>query len=392
MSDNSSESRTELVEARVALYAAVDDRARARDIDEQLLFDVLPAYAPIRELSPARGNVMPTMGWADRLPELFELAAIDKEEPGLRPESVGRLRGDPNDALGVLASSNPVHLGEAARRLKSLWVAAKLLPEMNSDNDTFGEAIRNSLDGPRLEENAAREMFMAAPPDAEQYSEFVRALAVKGQISATLALLAAGAGCDEDVVELPRRDDGGAVDWTYAARLTTDATVNLTPSSLSRPIASLILETRQRAHPSEWAGAGPTAFGGFWCAMEWFARPATPASLFCYRECVGKCPDRWLTPVLRFGYAANPPGANQWLLYYDLDPRNDEQAIIVDHGNLHLEINLDTGKLRVRTSKTLLFDRLGWGGTAIFACALGYGDVARDMIATLLTPLVDLPS
>ena len=186
--------------------------------------------------------------------------------------------------------------------------------------------------------------------------------------------------CAEDVVEVVLTRDDGTKELDYAALLTTDVKLPLLDGTGIDDIIPLL-------DPQNWQTCMPSA----WCSMTLKGPRPDPAGThnreFSYTEAVGPCPG-WFTPTLRFNYSANYADRS-FGLYFDLGEPDEE--LVVDFGHFAGRISGGAGslELRLQTSKTVLFRSLGWGGTAMFLCAMGYADTAKEMITECLAPFVD---
>lgn len=380
--------------ARLAIYGS---------IDRAVVDGRLPIGAAATYLRPYGGGPVEAgsaAGWYDALSELV-LGSTDE------PTLVSPV--DLSVAIAELAERPPDHPIDAEHRLRALFLAGRLLPELDtSPGSDFAAALqRVVMFGPDQEgvadpqDAAFRLTEMMADgerfPGGAGYVDLAAAAGSMGLVSTMTAALAA-VTCDEGTVwfRVP-----GTSDDDVAAVVTSRITVAVAECSVS--------ELRRRFHPGGWPVCLPT----FWGAMDPLAPPPPNApsptvdpgtSRFVYREHVGdqRNNSQWFHPVLEFWYEelmVGPPTArvvNGFAIHYGLArtlPAGAAQDphILVDDGEMTVRrSNVANGSMTVSATtykKLAMLEPLPSAGLAIFACASGWADQAKALVTgCLLAP------
>ncbi len=372
--------------ARLGLYAAIDRAAAEDDGCLRRAGQVIALYRRDVDADGVRRPANPdgTAGWAAHLDALLPMVEIP----------------DLNQALAQLADLAGVSQLDQARRLKAVWAAARVLPEVrNAGNRSSAAGLLrplvqtargadSSVEG-GLEDLTQEVLDSDRFTTADPWSELTRVAVDRVLISAQVAELA-NVGCDDWVTLVPVASaTGDTID--PAARIVS----TITNFDLG---AVTVATVKESVDPLNW----PRCLPSFWCAMKPIAAPASAGPVRFVREVVGDCPRAWFDPCLRY-VAKESPG--EYVLQYDLagpgdlsllssvgvPPLVQDPRVEVDCGLIkishrprpvgppgHLEAD-------ITISKTIRFaEPLPTGAMALFACISGWADMTRGMMAGCL--------
>ncbi len=379
--------------ARLAIYGSIDDAVTEGRLS------VSDAARYLRPYAAGPTDAVAAAGWYT--------AMIEVIGSGGGSTSLVLPPADPDAAIAELAERSLEHPIDAEHRLRALFLAARLLDEVDTSPDShFVSAVRAVVEfgrGPdeEIEDTAGAALrltqLLVGESDQHPVDTTYVAMAVRAQqehvVSAMTAELAS-ATCDEGTTWY---DVPGTTDVDVAAVVTSRVVVSVAERSVS--------DLRLRFHPGRWPDCLPT----FWGAMVPLAPPwpkPSPSvdpgtSLFICREQVGDQSNRsqWFNPVLEFWYdelTAGPPDArvvDGFAIHYGMArslPPGEAQDphILVDDGEMSVRrSNVAGGSMTVtaRTYKKLAMrPPLPSAGLAIFACASGWADQAKALITGCL--------
>ncbi|MBK6309181.1 MAG: hypothetical protein WAX12_15355 [Candidatus Microthrix subdominans] len=372
--------------ARLGLYAAIDRAAAEDDGRLRLAGQVIPLYRRDVDADGDRRPANPdgTTGWAAHLDALL---------PGVEIP-------DLDQALAELADLAEVSELDQARRLKALWAAARVLPEVrNAGNLPSVAGLLRPLvqtargddslveDGP---EHLSREVLDSDRfTTADPWADLTQVAVDRGLISARVAELV-NVGCDAWVTLVPVKSATG---------VTIDPAARIISTITNFDLGAVTVATvKECVDPLNW----PRCLPSFWCAMEPIAAPASAGPVRFVREVVGDCPQAWFNPYLRYA-AKESPG--EYVLQYDLagpgnlallssvgvPPLVQDTRVEVDSGLIKISHRQRPGgppghlEADITTSKTIRFaEPLPTGAIALFACISGWADKTREMMTGCL--------
>ncbi|MCW3030314.1 MAG: hypothetical protein JWM66_447 [Solirubrobacterales bacterium] len=354
-------------EAIVGIYGAVDRAVQADPLARLRVAQLLPQYLD------------PKLHWYDDFQEWLGKTADTEDAKPAFPDLVG--------ALNQLAET-PAEARTRARRMFAIAIATRAFPQVSNREGELRRlavaALRGSADGEK--------------PDPEQPAEDLYSL---------LADEAQPVRFDAEAPPGPSAWWKGVIE-TALTRQAIPSTIGMYPRpcagrlvtvpGINGPVAALRTElitseidfdaATRFIEPVNWE----TCMPNFWCTMKAIADPRLPDGQRRYREVVSSnCHDKtragfWAETELLFNFMWLPDkqNAEAAVANYELaegrQPRDGR--ILVDEGTL-VVAKVDGGpSLLITTTKRVKFSYpFVSEALSLIMCALGYADVAGDLLA-----------
>ena len=388
--------------ARLAIYGSIDAAVVEQTVDLDRVIRYLPTYES-SEVTSLRGAAgwyedLRTLGGADESSAPFDDAdlAAALEQLGDTP------------LTGPLDAEHRLRALFLARRIFDRWddgteelllSALRPVVEFSFDGgtasgaDELGRAERSSEDPTELARELLALMDEAEPTDVDDGYPPMAGKAARRSLCAAIVAELARVPCTESTrrFTLP-----GGTDVDVAAVVTSEVKMEVAKATVE--------QLRLRFHPGNWPNCLPL----FWKKMDPI-EPFPPGGVlspttdpgtakFFYREHVGDQVNKseWFSPVLEFWYDAltgqfpNPPDVNGFSIHYGLPATlppgvDQDERILLDDGDLTVvvtDLKADPMEVHVLMLKELAMrPPLPSAGLAIFACASGWLDQAKALVA-----------